>query len=275
MVCGGADVVVRLQHSARARRAGFLSLLAFVWPMAARAQPAADEPAPATGTAPTMVPVPPTVTPYAPPQGEPAPSGYPPRGYPPPGYPGAYPGWGAPPPRWVFVDVRTDDPHVRIDRVVGNNRIPACYAPCRKMLDTGSVYVIAGDGVRTTSQFMLPDDRDKVSLDVQAGSTSRLAGGVILLGGGVAVAYLGFYVWELGKLGSIDSSSSNSSSAVHTGETMMLIGLPAIILGLYLTISARTSVTSSTGSTFTQEVPRAPRSGHRPWIALTPRGLEF
>ena len=56
---------------------------------------------------------------------------------------------------------------------------------------------------------------------------------------------------------------------------MVLIGLPAAILGLYLTVSTHTSVTSSTGSTFTQETPAAPRSRHRPWIALTPRGLEF
>jgi hypothetical protein len=211
------------------------------------------------------------VTPYAPP-----PPGYPPPGYPPPGYPPpGYPGWGPPPPRWVFVDLNSDDPHVRIDRVVGNSRIPACYAPCRKMLDTGSVYVIEGEGVRATSQFALPDDRDKVSLDVRAGSSSRMAGGVILLAGGVGIAYLGFYVWELGKLGSIDGSSSSADRSVHTGETMMLLGLPVAILGLYLTISSHTSVTSSTGSTFTQAVPRAPRPGRRPWLALTPRGLEF
>lgn len=255
-----------------------LSLLALAWPLAARAQPAGDEPAPATGQAPTMVPIAPT--PYAPPPGSPAPSGYPPpayppAGYPPPGYPPpGYPGWGAPPPRWVFVDVKTDDPHVRIERVVGNGRIPVCYAPCRKMLDTGSVYVIAGDGVRTTSQFVLPDDRDKVLLDVQAGSSARLAGGAILLGVGVAVSYLGLLVWDASKL-SVESSSPSPTNSAHTGETMMLIGLPAVVLGLYLTIGSHTSVTSSTGSTFTQEVPRAPRSGHRPWIALTPRGLEF
>ncbi len=164
---------------------------------------------------------------------------------------------------------------MRIDRVVGNNRVPACYAPCRKMLDTGSVYVIEGDGVRATSQFVLPDDRDKVTLDVQAGSSTRLAGGVIVLGAGVVIGYLGLFLWETGKLSVDPSSSSTPSDTAHTGETMMLIGLPAIILGLYLTISSHTSVTSSTGSTFTQETPSAPRSGHRPWIALTPRGLEF
>ena len=228
-----------------------------------------------------MVPVAPTVTPSAapgyPPTGYPPPA-YPPAGYPPPGYPppGAYPGWAAPPPpRWVFVEVNSDDPRVRIDRVIGNNRVPACYAPCRKVLDTGSVYVIEGDGVRATSQFVLPDDRDKVTLDVQAGSTARMAGGIILVGAGVASTYLGFLIWEVGKFSEFEASSS-SNSGVRTGETMMLIGIPAALLGLYLTISTHTTVNSSTGSTFTQDTPH-PRK--RSWLALTPRltpfGLEF
>jgi hypothetical protein len=224
-----------------------------------------------------MTPVAPTVRPYTPPAGYPPP-GYPPAGYPPPGYPpagypppGAYPVWGAPPPpRWVLVELNSDDPRVRIDRVIGNNRVPACYAPCGKMLDTGSVYVIGGDGVRATSQFVLPDDRDKVTLDVQAGSSARMAGGIILMGGGIASAYLGFLVWELGKISEFDSTSSNNGT--RTGATMMLIGIPAAVLGLYLTITTHTTVNSSTGSTFTQEMTR-PRK--RPWIAFTARGLEF
>jgi len=276
-----------------------VALLALVWPLAARAQPAADSApaappaaAPAAGTAPSMVPVAPTVRPYAPPgspsaDSPPRGSGYPPPGYPPPGYPppagyppqgypapGAYPGWGPPPvPRWVFVELNSDDPRARIDRVIGNNRVPACYAPCRKMLDTTSIYVIGGDGVRTTSQFVLPDDRDKVTLDVQAGSSARMAGGIVLLGAGVVVSYLGLPVWEAGQISQIDSSGNSSSNGtVRTGETMVLVGVPAVILGLYLTITTHTTVNSSTGSTFTQDAPR-PRK--RPWIALTARGLEF
>ncbi len=167
--------------------------------------------------------------------------------------------------------MNSDDPRVRIDRVIGGNRVPACYAPCRKMLDTGSIYVIEGDGVRATSQFVLPDDRDKVTLDVQAGSSARFAGGVILLAAGVAAGYIGALVWEAGKVSELDSPSSSNSS-VRAGETLLLIGLPAALLGLYLTVSTHTTVNSSTGSTFTQETP-SPR--HRPWIALTPRGLEF
>jgi hypothetical protein len=282
MPCGGgSDLGARSQGFARARRAGVLALLALAWPLAAHAQsaaaPTAPTPAPAAAaaTAQPAAPVAPEVRPYAVPASPPAgypPPAYPLPGYPPPGYPPPYPGWGAPPPpRWVLVELNSDDPRARIDRVIGTNRVPACYAPCRKMLDTGSVYVIGGDGVRATSQFVLPDDRDKVTLDVKAGSSAQFAGGIILVGAGVAAAYLGFLVWELGKLSEIDSSSS-SNNGVRTGETMMLVGVPAAILGLYLTVTTHTAVNSSTGATFTQETPR-PR--HRPWLALTARGLEF
>jgi hypothetical protein len=292
---GGSELVVRLLHSERARRALVLSLLALTWPVVAHAQPDEADVTPTVtphaspANPPPANPPPANPPPASPPAANPRaanppaaypPAGYPPAGYPPPGYPppgypppGAYPGWGAPPaPRWVYVDLKSDEPRVRIDRVIGSEHVPACYAPCRKMLDTGSVYVIGGDGVRTTSQFVLPDDRNAVTLDVQAGSSGRFAGGIILLAAGVAVGYLGLLVWEAGQISGIDSSSNSSNSTVRTGETMVLIGLPAAVLGLYLTITTHTTVTSSTGSTFTLD---APSRSHRPWIALTPRGLEF
>lgn len=273
------------------RFAAALILLALAWPAAARAQaepagspPAAApaQPAPAQGE---WQPVAPTVTPYAPPGSAPTPGSAPAPGYapppgnaPPPGYPpqGYYPppgaGWGAPPaPRWVAVDVRSDDPRVRIDRVVGDSRVPVCSTPCRKMLDTGSIYVIEGDGVRATRQFVLPDDRNAVTLDVQAGSSARFATGVILVGAGVVVSYVGALVWEAGTLS--DLGSSSHTNAARTGGTMVLVGVPAALIGLYLTVTTHTSVSSSTGATFTLDAPPQPR--RRPWIALTPRGLEF
>src|SRR4029077_1973154 len=92
----------------------------------------------------------PWVVPYAPP------GGY--------AYPGAPPqAWGSPygvpGGRLVYVELRSDDPRTRIDRVVGGARVPACFAPCQKMLETNSLYVIEGDGICATSQFMLLGDR--------------------------------------------------------------------------------------------------------------------
>jgi hypothetical protein len=146
------------------------------------------------------------------------------------------------------------------------------------MLETNTLYVIGGEGIRSTSQFMLPDDRPSVRLDVQAGPTSRLAGGVVLMGLGIAVSYIGALVWEFGEVRDISANSFGSSTdtssnrrAITVGETMVVIGIPAALVGLYLAVTTHTSVVSSTGATFT----RAPLPRRRLPIALTPRGLEF
>ena len=197
---------------------------------------------------------------------------YPPA---PPGYPGA--AWGPqfgpiPGARLVYVELRSDDPRVRIDRVVGGARVAVCFTPCRKMLETNSLYIIAGDGVRSTSQFMLPDDRNAVTLDVQAGSTARVAGGAVLIGAGIVSTYIGALLWEVGAFSQLsDNSTNRRTNATQVGETMVIVGIPAALVGLYLVVTSHTSVNSSTGSTFT----RAPPPRHRFPIALTPRGLEF
>ena len=251
----------------------------------APAPPAAAAPAPYQpnqAAPPSGPPTAPWVAPYPPPPG----GGYPYPGAPPPG--GGYPYPGAPPPGWgppyggggrlVYVELTSDDPRTRIDRVVGGARVPACFAPCQKMLETNTLYVIEGDGIRSTSQFMLPDDRPSVRLDVQAGPTSRLAGGVVLMGLGIATLYIGAVVWEFGAVQNASANSFGSSTdtrdnsrAVSIGKTMVIIGIPAALVGLYLAVTTRTSVNSSTGATFT----RAPPPRRRLPIALTPRGLEF
>ena len=210
---------------------------------------------------------------------DPNPYPYPPPGAPPPGQ------WGAPPalgaaapgygPRWVHVVMNSDDPRTRIDRVVaGGGILPVCFAPCDKMLDSGSLYVIEGDGVRATTRFVLPDDRDSVTLDVQAGSTARVAGGAILLGAGLLSAYIGALVWSAGSVNNADgfNTPGQGDSAVSVGRTMVVVGLGGAALGLYLALSSHTTVNSSTGSTFTRDTTR-PRAW--PLLALTPRGLAF
>jgi len=245
----------------------------------ARAQPAYPGPAgaPPPGAAPA-------------PWGTPAPGPAPNTYYPPPPPPGAWGAQPAPGPaapvygaRWVHVVMNSDDPRTRLDRVVpGGGVVPVCFAPCNKMLESNSLYIIQGDGVRATSRFMLPDDRDSVTLDVQAGSTARVAGGAILIGAGLISAYAGAIVWAAGNVSNSPAFSTNTSSsttstgqgdgAVAVGRTMVVAGLAGAVLGLYLAMSSHTTVNSSTGSTFTRNITR-PRAW--PLLALTPRGLEF
>ncbi len=183
----------------------------------------------------------------------------------------------APAPGGVYVEMRSDNPNTRIDQVHGGASIPICAVPCRKVLGRDGVYVIQGDGMRATSNFVLPDDRQELTLDVKAGSTARLAGGVVLMAGGGAVSYLGLIFWSLGStqnsLGMVNGTGGNEGSAqVSAGSTMLLVGIPAVLIGLYVVLTTHTHVTSSTGATFTQEAP-VPRK--RSLVALTPRGIEF
>lgn len=248
----------------------------------------------AQGTNAQPVPAPPSapVEPYAPPDpwnpradaaGPGQSPGYPPQ--PPPGYPLYSPylpnpyqsgDWRNPNAAGgVFVELRTSTPKVRIDRVLSDGgTIPVCTVPCRQVLPRNAVYVITGDGVRTTSRFVLPDDRDHVTFDVQAGSSSQLLGGALLAGGGLLVAYFGLLVAASSGFpdpSSTTSSSNNSSTRNTVGATMLVGGGLAAALGLYLTLRSHTTVSSSTGSRFTDN----PRPRKRSRFALTGRGLEF
>jgi hypothetical protein len=182
--------------------------------------------------------------------------------------------WGTPTPAEVYVDLRADDPHVRIDRLVGSLTTPICTAPCRRLLPRDGIYVIQGDGVPATSHFELPADRQQVTLDVRAGSSGRRVAGGALIAVGVVVGYIGVLAVEASTL---SNSFNNSPSAGTQGPSAWSVallggGLVATLAGVYLCVTTHTTVVSSTGNTFTV-APSPPRK--QPRVALTPRGLEF
>ena len=175
----------------------------------------------------------------------------------------------------VYVEVRTSSSNVRIDRVLApGSTMTVCFAPCRKILPRNSVYVITGDGVRSTSNFILPDDRDRVTLEVKAGSTWQGLGGGVLVGAGGLVAYFGLILLLAGTAAANDpygTGSTGSGSLKAAGGGMLAGGILAGLLGLYLLSDSHTTVKSSTGAQFSSTP--APRKRAR--FALTPRGLEF
>ena len=272
-------------HGARSALAVLLAATLASWP--AHAQP----PAPPQPYAPAFPPAPdpwvqgpqagvptPTANTPGPAAGATAAPAYPSPYQSPGGWPNQIPmpnPYGA---GGVYLEVKTSSPHVRIDRVLApGNTVPVCFAPCRKVLPRNYIYVIGGEGVRSTSQFMLPDDRDRVTLDVKAGSTWGALGGGVLLGGGIVVAYVGLLLLLAGTATSAASdpystSSSNSGSLKTAGGVMLGGGILAGLLGLYLVSDSHTTVKSSTGSEFSN-APAPPKKRAR--FALTPRGLEF
>jgi len=171
----------------------------------------------------------------------------------------------------VYVEVRTSSRHVRIERVISpGHTMTVCFAPCRQILPRNSVYVIGGNGVRETSQFVLPDDRDRVTLDVKTGSTGQAAGGALLLGAGLLAAVIGGALLLRGD----SSSTGRSMSRSLTAGGFFLIGggIVSGLLGVYLLSDAQTTVSSSTGTHFSGTP--VPRQKHGR-VALTWRGLEF
>lgn len=173
----------------------------------------------------------------------------------------------------IYVELNSSSRPVRIDRVIGPGlTAPVCVSPCRQVLPRNSVYVIEGDGVRTTPQFVLPADRDRVVLDVEPGSTGAAVGGGVLMGAGLLIGYAGLLATAAGGIeGSLDDGSTNRSSSdrlKHVGEIMLAGGLVAAVVGLYLIIDSKTVVKSSTGAVFSER----PARGR---VALTPRGLVF
>jgi hypothetical protein len=175
-------------------------------------------------------------------------------------------------PEGVFVELRADAPGVWIDRYVGDGaRVTVCSAPCRRVLPRDGLYVIDGVGIRTTSRFSLPEDQRQLILDVKAGSAAQNVGGAFLVVGGGATI---LFALVAGGPPGPDASVQSSGSMIGDGTRVALLvgGGLAVALGAILSLTSKTTVTTSSGATFTRaRVTRRPRAP----IAVTPHGLEF
>jgi hypothetical protein len=175
-------------------------------------------------------------------------------------------------PEGVFVELRVDAPGVRIDRYESDGeRVAVCSAPCQRVLPRDGLYVIDGPGIRTTSRFSLPEDRRQLILDVKAGSAAQNVGGAFLIGGGVVTLFFALFA---GLPPGPDAPVESSASTIGGGtrEALLVGGGLAVALGAILSLTSKTTVTSSSGATFTRaRVTRGPRAS----IAVTPHGLEF
>jgi hypothetical protein len=242
-----------LRGGAAFRRSLAVSLTLAIWFAAGRAGAQSSPPAPDSQQA----------SPWE------APSGHPPQA-------ATWDGTPTPPaaPATIYVDLKADNPNVRIDRLVGNLTVPVCSAPCRRPLPRDGIYVIEGDGVPATSHFQLPDDRQQVTLDVHAGSSGRRIAGATLIVAGVVAAYAGLLVADANSASSSFDTSSNGVARGPSSWSLGLLagGVVATLAGVYLCMTTHTTVVSSTGNTFTV-APSAPGKHSR--FALTPRGLEF
>jgi hypothetical protein len=178
----------------------------------------------------------------------------------------------------IQVDLKADAPGVRLDHVQpSGNTVPVCFAPCTRLVPSHDLYVIQGEGIRSTSRFVMPDDRNQVTLSVQAGSSARAGGGAALILGGIVVGYLGVFAAQIGLTSAAfaedGSSTRGARSVAAVGGVLALGGLVAMVSGIYMALTSKTVVNSSTGSTFSEGETLRPRP--RSSLALTPAGLTF
>jgi hypothetical protein len=172
----------------------------------------------------------------------------------------------------IVVDLQSPDRSVRIDQLlVDGTSLPVCYVPCRKALPRDGKYVIRGEGVPATSQFVLPDDRSDLTLTVNPGSRAgRIAG--------VTLGIVGFVAMTVGYAISggdrfPDKDGNRPPPPSPWGLVIGLGGMSLAGVGVGIWMSSETRVWSSTGHSFVEAPPPAPRK--RPALAFTARGLEF
>ena len=236
-----------------------------------RPDPSKDEPAPTDETTPAKdAPPPPAAAPapapVPPPAPVPSPVADPNEIVAPPAPPPVEPvGPAPPPPSGVYVELRSDDPGMRIDQVTsGGQSWPACEIPCRRILQRNITYVLESNQAPATSPFLLPNNVNRLTLDVQAGSQTRSNVGTILAVAGGVIGLIGFI-----RL----TTTSGSPSSDHTGLELLGLGGAVGITGIVMFHVSRTTVNSSTGSTFSEQRDRGAKAA--PSIALTPQGLAF
>jgi hypothetical protein len=138
----------------------------------------------------------------------------------------------------VFVDLRSEDPRVRLDRVLERKMTePVCLTPCGRALDRRDIYVIAGDGMPRTWRFALPADRKQVTLRVRPGSnTQAVVGAALAVMGSLAVG-----VGYLTIPGDGDHTNPRQDENV-VPLLVLLGGLEMMGLGALLLVDSRTHV---------------------------------
>jgi hypothetical protein len=168
----------------------------------------------------------------------------------------------------VYVELNTNDPRVRIDRVTaGGLTVPVCLAPCRQTLDRRSTYVIQGDRIVATSPFTLPDDRERVLLTVRPGYYWQRGLGMLCLGLGLAAMTVGYIMTPHNP-----REGEPVNSAAQWSLLVGLTGMGVAVGGFSLIAGTKTWVESSTGRSFAGAPSARPR---RSAVTLTARGLEF
>jgi hypothetical protein len=142
----------------------------------------------------------------------------------------------------VYVELGASNPRVRIFHLLPDGAaVPVCGVPCRSLLVRDQIYVIAGEGLRPSRPFTLPDHLQRVTLDVEPTPAWRYDLAVAMLGTGTVV---------FGAAGLVFGEDRNRPDPPYAGPLVLGSIVLALVGGIVLTANARTTVRSSSGVTF-------------------------
>jgi hypothetical protein len=125
--------------------------------------------------------------------------------------------------------------------------VPICRAPCDTSVDArrGDVLLVASPDSEfpRSPGFRLGPAHGTVTLSVEAGSKKRKRGGVALLAAGGALTGIGMFVGLFfGLTQAVDSDSSPPNVAAIVGGAMVGTGVVAMVSGVAIFVSNRTTV---------------------------------
>ena len=161
-------------------------------------------------------------------------------------------------PPGVEVEITTDRPSVVLQRTDVEQTV--CVAPCNRWLTRDALYRISGEGVHATGPFRLPDEGERVTLIVQAGSSWRYGTGWALTGAaGVSLSAAAVILFAT-SWGAIDANTPEADADIGRwkprGEALLAGGLALAAGGVYLLVTSETHVRFQGRSS-----PVAPRTG--------------
>ena len=134
--------------------------------------------------------------------------------------------------------------------VVSHSRV-VCESPCDQLVDArrGQRFVVAGDGVPASEPFQLHAQRGDVKMNVDAGSSGRRAGGVLLTSLGAAGVAYGVLGLVLGAVANDDASTRDLGEALQTSGGISLgAGVATLAGGIVLIATSRTRIDFARGA---------------------------
>ena len=165
--------------------------------------------------------------------------------------------------------VHMDGDHVNLEQRNAANRgwTVVCSSPCDKSLPLDGTYRLTGSGKTNSKPFLLDGKAgDHILLNVEAGSSGGLGGGIALTAIGGPILLIGLLVVAVGASIAASNSSglyfkSQEGSRIEVaGAVISGVGLAGLIPGILLIAgNARTKETQQTGVPSRDQASAPPR----------------